>query len=98
VTSGHKKTLFAQILPILNAKVLTAIGGTHVSKHIANWVKKANQNEEGAISADWVVITAAVAGLSLGVILSVSNGAKTYATFLNEDIEDIAYKVGAGEY
>jgi hypothetical protein len=68
-----------------------------VSKTIAQWVKKTKNNEDGAISVDWVVITAAIAGLSLGVILSVSNGAKTYATFLNEDIEDIAYKAGAGE-
>lgn len=68
-----------------------------MSKTIAQWVKKTKNNEDGAISVDWVVITAAIAGLSLGVILSVSNGAKTYATFLNEDIEDIAYKAGAGE-
>lgn len=68
-----------------------------MSKQIANWVKQANQNEEGAISADWVVITAATVGLGLGVILSVTNGATTYASFLNKDIEDIAYKAGAGE-
>lgn len=67
-----------------------------MSKYIANWVKQANQNEEGAISVDWVVITAAIAGLSVAVILSVSNGAKTYATFLNEDIEGIAYQAGYG--
>lgn len=64
---------------------------------VAHWAKKNNTDEEGAISVDWVVITAAIAGLSVAVIASISSGAKTYATFLNENIEDVAYKAGSGE-
>ncbi|MFT6425319.1 MAG: hypothetical protein ACJAYH_000414 [Celeribacter sp.] len=66
-------------------------------KNIADLAKKNNDNEDGAISVDWVVITAAIAGLSVAIIASISSGAKTYATFLNEDIEDVAYRAGSGE-
>lgn len=66
-------------------------------KTLAQWVNKNNQEDDGAVTVDWVVITSAVAGLSLAVILSITNGAKVYATFLNEDVEEIAYKAGYGD-
>ena len=37
-------------------------------------------NEDGAVTVDWVVLTGAVVGIGLSVILSVSNGATDYAT------------------
>lgn len=66
-------------------------------KALAQWVTNNNQDEGGAVTVDWVVITSAVAGLSLAVILSITNGAKVYATFINEDIEEIAYEAGYGD-
>lgn len=63
----------------------------------AQWVKNNNQNDDGAITVDWVVITSAIIGMSLAVVLNISGGAKTYAEFVNEDLEDIAYEVGYGE-
>lgn len=66
-------------------------------KALAQWVNNNNQDEDGAVTVDWVVITSAVAGLSLAVILSIANGAKVYATFVSEDLEEIAYQVGYGE-
>nr|WP_123792338.1 hypothetical protein [Pacificibacter maritimus] len=50
--------------------------------------------EDGAITVDWVVISAAVIGLAIAVIASISGGAITYATYLNEDVVDIAYEAG----
>ncbi|MBU2868922.1 hypothetical protein KO497_18285 [Pacificibacter marinus] len=64
---------------------------------MAQWVNKNNQEDDGAVTVDWVVITSAVAGLSLAVILTISNGAQVYATFVSEDLEEIAYEVGYGE-
>ncbi|WP_354668135.1 hypothetical protein [Pacificibacter marinus] len=66
-------------------------------KTLAQWVNKNNQEDDGAVTVDWVVITSAVAGLSLAVILTISNGAQVYATFVSEDLEEIAYEVGYGE-
>ncbi len=37
-------------------------------------------NEDGAVTVDWVVLTGAVVGIGLSVILSVSNGATDYAS------------------
>jgi hypothetical protein len=34
--------------------------------------------------------------LAVSVIAIVSDGALTYATFLNEDVEDLAYEAGSG--
>ena len=50
-------------------------------KNIADLAKKNNDNEDGAISVDWVVITAAIAGLSVAIIASISSGANTYDVF-----------------
>ena len=36
-------------------------------------------DETGAITVDWVVLTAAIIGLGLAVILSVGDGTMTYA-------------------
>ena len=40
------------------------------------------RNEEGAVTVDWVVLTAAVAGLAIAVIASVSAGATNKSTGL----------------
>jgi hypothetical protein len=68
-----------------------------VFKAFAHWANKNKQDESGAVTVDWVVLCASVVGLSLAVLITVITGAKTYATFLSEDIESIAYKSGAGE-
>jgi hypothetical protein len=56
-------------------------------------------HDDGAVTVDWVVLTAAIVGLGAAVILTVSGGAISYAEFVNEDVSDIAMEVGAtGEY
>jgi hypothetical protein len=92
-----KNLCLALFLPVLNVSVFRTIGGTRVLKTLAQWMNINNQEDDGAVTVDWVVLTSAVAGLSLAVILSISNGAQVYATFVNEDLEEIAYDVGHGD-
>lgn len=58
--------------------------------------KAFGSTEDGAVTVDWVVITAAIAGMAIGLILIITDGATTYAKFINEDIVDIARKAGSG--
>jgi Flp pilus assembly pilin Flp len=43
-------------------------------------IKSFHDEDDGAITVDWVVLTAAIVGLSVGVIAIVSNGATDYST------------------
>lgn len=47
------------------------------------------RSEEGAVTVDWVVLTSAVIGLGVAVLITIASGAKTYATTLNSDVEAI---------
>ena len=40
------------------------------------------RNEDGAVTVDWVVLTAAIVGLGIAVIASVANGALNHSTGL----------------
>ncbi|WP_368344297.1 hypothetical protein [Pelagovum sp. HNIBRBA483] len=40
-----------------------------------NWIKRLRTDENGAVTVDWVVLTAAIVGLGVAVIASVSKGA-----------------------
>lgn len=46
------------------------------------------RRQEGAVTVDWVVITAAVIGLGIGVILTVSDGSGNVATTLGSSLSD----------
>jgi hypothetical protein len=43
-------------------------------------------DEGGAISVDWVVLTASIIGLSLAVIVSIQSGAIDYSTSLGNSL------------
>lgn len=45
------------------------------------------KNESGAVTVDWVVLTASVAGLAVGVILSLSSSSTNFAANISEQIE-----------
>ena len=53
--------------------------------------KKFRKNENGAVTVDWVVLTAGVVGLAGGVLASASSGtvefADDIATYMDERIE-----------
>ena len=48
-----------------------------------NLIKNFRRDEDGAVTVDWVVLTAAIVGLGIAVLASVSNG----VTDLSGDIE-----------
>ncbi|WP_368187049.1 hypothetical protein [Aestuariibius sp. HNIBRBA575] len=39
-----------------------------------NFIKNFRQDEDGAVTVDWVVLTAAIVGLGIAVLTSVGNG------------------------
>ncbi len=60
-----------------------------------NYIKTFAADEDGAVTVDWVVLTAAIVGLGIAVLTSVSNGAETMAanieTELNTAVPDIVF-------
>ena len=51
------------------------------------------RNEDGAVTVDWVVLTAAIVGLGLVVMSTVSAGAKTAASNISADIKTKAVAI-----
>lgn len=49
------------------------------SKTMKNFIVKFCSLEDGAITVDWVVLTAAIVGLGTGVILTVGTGTDSVA-------------------
>ena len=45
-----------------------------------NLIKTFSNDESGAVTVDWVVLTAAIVGLGIAVIYSVSNGVSGLGT------------------
>ncbi len=60
-----------------------------------NYIQNFMANEDGAVTVDWVVLTAAVVGLGIAVLSAVSNGAETMAANieaeLNTAVPDIVF-------
>jgi Flp pilus assembly pilin Flp len=44
-----------------------------------NFIKNFRADEDGAVTVDWVVLTAAIVGLGIAVLASVSDGATDLA-------------------
>lgn len=55
-----------------------------------NAIKNFKNDESGAVTVDWVVLTAAVVGLGLIVINSVTPAVQTAADSITADIEEAA--------
>jgi Flp pilus assembly pilin Flp len=53
-------------------------------------VKKFNADEEGAVTVDWVVLTAAVVGLGAAALTMVRNGTKEAATDIGTYMSGVA--------
>ena len=60
-----------------------------------NFIQTFARDEDGAVTVDWVVLTAAVVGLGIAVLTAVSNGAETMAgnieTELGTAVPDIVF-------
>ena len=57
-------------------------------------LKKLFCDEDGAVTVDWVVLTAAVVGLGFAVIYSMANGTETLADNLSTGIATISVAAG----
>ncbi|MEM6634271.1 MAG: hypothetical protein AAF667_00135 [Pseudomonadota bacterium] len=57
---------------------------------LTNIVKRFSQDEDGAVTVDWVVLTSAVVGLGIAVMLSVGNSTTSLADDISTTILDSA--------
>ncbi len=57
---------------------------------IFRMLKSFRNDESGAVTVDWVVLTAAIVGLGLVVMNTVSTGLSTAAENISANIEDAA--------
>ncbi len=55
-------------------------------------VKKFNAEEEGAVTVDWVVLTAAVVGLGAAALSMVSKGTGSASTVLDAHLSSVSIK------
>ena len=60
---------------------------------LLNILKTFRNDESGAVTVDWVVLTAAIVGLGLVVMTTVSTGMKTAASNISKDITTKAVAV-----
>ncbi|MET4101056.1 Flp pilus assembly pilin Flp [Roseovarius sp. MBR-78] len=51
-----------------------------------NFIKNFRNDEDGAVTVDWVVLTAAVVGLGIAGVSTIQTGIGTAATAIGSDI------------
>lgn len=51
-----------------------------------NFVRKFQKDEDGAVTVDWVVLTAAIVGLGIAVIAAIKPGLNSAATSINSNL------------
>ena len=56
--------------------------------------RKIRTEEDGAVTVDWVVLTAAVVGLGAGALSLVSGGTKTLSTTIGNHLSSVSVKTG----
>ncbi|MGR3464973.1 hypothetical protein [Limimaricola sp.] len=52
-----------------------------------NFFKKFSRDEAGAVTVDWVVLTAAIVGLGVAILAQVTGEAKTLAEGINTNLD-----------
>ncbi|MCB1348249.1 MAG: hypothetical protein KDK11_06245 [Maritimibacter sp.] len=56
---------------------------------ITNLIKTFTRDEDGAVTVDWVVLTAAIVGLGIAVLSSVSGGTTSLADKISGELADM---------
>lgn len=56
------------------------------------------KDEDGAVTVDWVVLTAAVVALGIGAISAISSSVDTLATDISTSVSGGAVSGGVGNY
>ncbi|HHX91270.1 MAG TPA: pilus assembly protein [Paracoccus sp.] len=59
-----------------------------------NLIKTFSNDESGAVTVDWVVLTAAIVGLGIAVIMSVSGGVNNLASNISDALGEV--EIGSG--
>jgi Flp pilus assembly pilin Flp len=59
-----------------------------------NFIKTFRADEDGAVTVDWVVLTAAIVGLGIAVLTTVSGGAEDLADGIGKELTDQSKNVG----
>lgn len=60
-----------------------------------NFIKNFRRDEDGAVTVDWVVLTAAIVGLGVAALLAVSGGVNDLGTAVATDLTTGGY-IGSG--
>lgn len=63
-----------------------------------NFFKKFSQDEAGAVTVDWVVLTAAIVGLGVAIMSQVTGGAHDLAEGIATDLTEAVATQTAGTY
>jgi Flp pilus assembly pilin Flp len=53
---------------------------------LVNFLKRFQNDESGAVTVDWVVLTAAIVGLGIAVLTSVSSGTTSLADTISTEL------------
>jgi Flp pilus assembly pilin Flp len=53
-----------------------------------DFIKTFRADEDGAVTVDWVVLTAAIVGLGIAVLASVRDGSEALATQIETNLTD----------
>jgi Flp pilus assembly pilin Flp len=67
-------------------------GSNNLSEHpleghqMLNFIKNFKNDEDGAVTVDWVVLTAAIVGLGIAVLTSVSGGTTSLADKISGEL------------
>jgi Flp pilus assembly pilin Flp len=51
-----------------------------------NFIKNFRADEDGAVTVDWVVLTAAIVGLGIAIMTSVRSGASDLASDIGDNL------------
>ena len=58
-----------------------------------NLIKNFRNDEDGAVTVDWVVLTAAIVGLGIAVLASVSSGVNSLASKIETEVSAVTVGV-----
>ena len=70
------------------AKVLKQANHPEEGLHMLNFIKNFRADEDGAVTVDWVVLTAAIVGLGIAVLSSVSGGTKELGNKISSQLSN----------
>ena len=59
-----------------------------------NMIKNFHRDEDGAVTVDWVVLTAAIVGLGIAILTTVQGGTQSLANKISAELSGISVTNG----